>query len=63
MKCPECGGVRTGVFDTVRTDIEVERRRKCLDCGSRFLTSETFKRFAGRYRTVDGRPMHLREAM
>lgn len=42
MTCPNCGGERVSVTDTIpgfRT--EVFRRRRCTDCGFVFRTVET----------------------
>ncbi len=42
MKCPSCGGVRSGVPSTQPTEDlrRVRRRRKCVSCGHRWWTIE-----------------------
>lgn len=40
MICPKCGGV-LAVVDSVTDDNSVYRRRKCVECGNRFYTTET----------------------
>lgn len=48
FKCPKCGG-DTKVKQTVNKreygDMVVERRLKCKDCGTMFLTNERFERY------------------
>lgn len=39
MKCPKCGG-KTTVMQTVTTDDETHRQKRCLRCEERFYTSE-----------------------
>ncbi len=42
MKCPECGSLENRVLETrVQRDVEIRRRRECLDCHTRFSTLET----------------------
>ena len=43
--CPLCRG-KTKIFDSRPSETgEVIRYRKCLNCGSCFITIETFSRF------------------
>lgn len=50
MKCPKCGG-RTIVYDkrwwniTDICGVDV-RRRKCVDCGCRYVTEERFIKYS-----------------
>lgn len=40
MKCPKCNG-KVQVVETIQMpENQVARRRKCLECGRRFYTSE-----------------------
>jgi transcriptional repressor NrdR len=42
MKCPYCGILNTRVVDSRpgKIELEVRRRRECLECGNRFTTYE-----------------------
>ena len=43
MKCPQCGCDQTKVVDSRPSENEaIRRRRKCLRCGSRFTTYESY---------------------
>jgi len=46
FKCPKCGQYTFGsVLDTRPMDNAIERKRECENCGVRFITEETFKRY------------------
>lgn len=43
MRCPNCGSYSVKVVDTLsgEDDLSVYRRRKCIDCDTKFRTVET----------------------
>ena len=44
MKCPSCGCIDTKVVDSRPTENEaIRRRRRCVKCGYRFTTYETYE--------------------
>jgi len=40
LKCPGCGGVDLRVYDSRPAKDTTMRRRKCINCGTRFSTIE-----------------------
>jgi hypothetical protein len=44
IKCPVCGHLENDVKDSrgLEGSTEIRRRRKCLHCGQRFTTIETY---------------------
>lgn len=42
MKCTDCGSARVHTYDTRRIEDKVVRKRKCLDCDTRFYTLEQY---------------------
>lgn len=54
MTCPMCGG-DTKILETRSNEDSIKRRRKCLDCGYRFLTLEVDKDFYERLVKINAR--------
>lgn len=42
MKCTDCGSARVHTYDTRRIEDKVVRKRKCVDCDTRFYTLEQY---------------------
>lgn len=42
--CPSCGSNKVRVIDTGRKVEQLERRRKCIDCGYEYRTVEILQR-------------------
>jgi len=40
LTCPKCGGNEMRVKRTKRAENEIKRKRECLDCGCRMVTTE-----------------------
>jgi transcriptional regulator NrdR family protein len=42
MNCADCGSSRLATYDTRHVGDHVVRKRKCLACGERFYTIESY---------------------
>ncbi len=40
MKCPKCGKKNSKVLQTINLTTVIVRRRKCMECGMTFTTTE-----------------------
>lgn len=40
VPCPSCGSRNTPISHTKQRENDVYRRRKCVDCGQKFSTTE-----------------------
>ena len=50
LECPQCGSIRSRVYDKRNSSVGIRRRRECHDCGNRYSTVEVARVFRAPYK-------------
>lgn len=61
MNCVHCGSTQTVVVDTGSGATETVRKRKCLNCGKSFFTSEKVIEKKGAYALLEKHKRGLKD--